>query len=131
MIRTAALMTVLLCAFAVNGLAQAQTTSPKGVTVMKMGDASMLTGAKGLTLYVYDPDTDGKSVCNGTCATNWPPLAATADDKPVGSYTIVTRDDGTKQWAYKGKPLYYFKNDKQPMDMTGDGVAGKWHVAKP
>jgi len=111
---------------------QAQsTTAPSSVKVMKMGDSSLLTDTKGMTLYVYDPDSAGKSTCNGGCAKAWPPLAADASAKPVGKYTIVTRDDGTLQWAYSGKPLYSWMNDKAPGDMTGDGVGGKWHVAKP
>jgi len=92
-----------------------------------------LADAKGMTLYTFDKDTagNGKSVCNGPCATSWPPLAATATDKPTGDYTIVTRDDGAKQWAYKGKPLYLWINDKKPGDKTGDGVGGVWKIAKP
>lgn len=117
--------------FATSVAVQAQsTTAPAAVKVMKMGDSSMLTNTKGFTLYVYDPDSAGKSTCNGGCAANWPPLAATSSDKPVGKYTIVTRDDGSLQWAYDGKPLYLWKADKAPGDMTGDGVGGKWHVAK-
>ena len=104
---------------------------PTGIKIATMGDMSMFTDAKGLTLYVLDTDTDGKSTCYATCAQNWPPLLAGADAKPVGDFTIITRDDDTKQWAYKGKPLYYFKNDAQPMDMKGDGLGGKWHVARP
>lgn len=125
------LMLAILIAFTMGAAAQAQTTPPGSVKVMKMGDSSLLTDAKGMTLYVFDSDTDGKSVCNGTCATNWPPLIAADGAKPSGDFTIVTRDDGSKQWAYKGKPLYYWKNDKAPMDTTGDGVGGKWHIAKP
>ncbi|MBA3253136.1 MAG: hypothetical protein M3496_08165 [Pseudomonadota bacterium] len=92
-----------------------------------------LADAKGMTLYTFDKDTagNGKSVCNGPCATSWPPLAATATDKPTGDYTIVTRDDGAKQWAYKGKPLYLWINDKKPGDKTGDNVGGVWKIAKP
>jgi predicted lipoprotein with Yx(FWY)xxD motif len=92
-----------------------------------------LADAKGMTLYTFDKDTagNGKSVCNGPCATSWPPLAATATDKVTGDYTIVTRDDGAKQWAYKGKPLYLWINDKKPGDKTGDGVGGVWKIAKP
>ena len=69
----------------------------------------MLTDSAGMTLYTFDKDAagSGKSVCNGPCATNWPPLKATADDKPVGSWSIVTRDEGSRQWAYKGKPVFY------------------------
>jgi predicted lipoprotein with Yx(FWY)xxD motif len=93
----------------------------------------VLVGAKGMTLYTFDKDTagSGKSVCNGACATNWPPLMATDLDKPAGDYSVVTRDDGKKQWALKGKPLYYWVKDTKPGDRTGDGVLGAWHTAKP
>ena len=121
---------LVVAMFALPLAVQAQSTVPSSVKVMKMGDSSMLTDTKGMTLYVYDPDTAGKATCNGGCATNWPPLLADANAKPVGKYTIVTRDDGTLQWAYSGKPLYSWTNDKAPGDMTGDGVGGKWHVAK-
>ena len=84
-----------------------------------------------MTLYVYDKDAPGKSNCNGPCATNWPPLTATAADKASGNWTIVTRDDGTLMWAYSGKPLYGWKSDKAPGDTTGDGVGGTWHTARP
>lgn len=130
--RTMWLAIAVLFALGFASAASAQTNiAPGGIKVMKMGDKGMLTGAKGMTLYVFDADAPGKSNCNGTCAANWPPLMADADAKPTGPYTIVTRDDGSKQWAVNGKPLYYWKNDKQPGDMTGDGVAGKWHVATP
>jgi predicted lipoprotein with Yx(FWY)xxD motif len=56
---------------------------------------------------------------------------ASASDKASGSYSIVTRDDGSKQWAYKGKPLYLWVKDQKPGDMTGDGVNNVWHTAKP
>ena len=86
----------------------------------------------GMTLYTFDKDTDGKSVCNGQCATNWPPLMVADDAKPVKDWTIVVRDGGLKQWAYKGKPLYTWIKDTKPGDTTGDGVNnGVWHVAKP
>lgn len=93
----------------------------------------VLTGPNGMTLYTYDKDTagSGKSVCNGPCATNWPPLMATATDKASGDYSIVTRDDGKMQWAIKGKPLYYWIKDTKPGDMSGNGVNKVWQVAKP
>ena len=90
-----------------------------------------LTDAKGMTLYTFDRDTvPGKSVCNGPCATNWPPLMVSAGATPSGDWTIVTRDDGGKQWAYKGKPLYAWAKDAKPGDKTGDGVNNVWHTAK-
>jgi predicted lipoprotein with Yx(FWY)xxD motif len=90
-----------------------------------------LVDAKGMTLYVFDRDAPGKSNCNGTCATNWPPLTAAAAEKAAGDWTIVTRDDGGRQWAYKGKPVYTWVKDSKPGDVTGDGVNGVWHIAKP
>jgi predicted lipoprotein with Yx(FWY)xxD motif len=93
----------------------------------------VLTNDAGMTLYTFDKDPAGagKSVCNGPCATNWPPLLADADAKASGDYTIVKRDDGRMQWAHKGKPLYLWIKDKQPGERTGDGFNNVWHVAKP
>jgi predicted lipoprotein with Yx(FWY)xxD motif len=127
------LILTLCCVAALTGAAAAQSKMPlpKGVTVAGTGTTALLAGPSGLTLYWEDNDTATKSLCNGACATNWPPLAATATDKPVGQFTIITRDDGTLQWAYAGHPLYYWKNDKAAGDTTGDGVAGRWHVARP
>ena len=91
-----------------------------------------LTDAHGMTLYTFDRDAAaGKSACNGKCADNWPALAANDAYQPSGDYTIITRDDGKKQWAYHGKPLYLWSNDKMPGDQTGDGFMNVWHVAKP
>lgn len=95
--------------------------------------SGVLVGANDMTLYTFDKDMagSGKSVCNGPCATNWPPLAAAADAKADGDYSIITRDDGTMQWAFKGKPLYYWIKDQKPGDMSGDGFNGVWKAAKP
>ena len=88
--------------------------------------------AKGMTLYTFDKDSDGKSACKGPCATNWPPLAAAADAKASGDWTIVAREDGSKMWAVKGKPVYTFAKDTKAGDTNGDGfLNGAWHIAKP
>ena len=98
-----------------------------------MISGDMLTGSNGMTLYVFDKDAagSGKSMCNGPCATNWPPLFAMDGDMASGDYSIISRDDGKKQWALKGKPLYYWAKDQKPGDKTGDGFNNVWHVAKP
>lgn len=93
----------------------------------------VLVGSNGMTLYTFDKDVagSGKSVCNGPCATNWPPLMAAESDKPSGDYTLITRDDGRQQWAVKGKPVYFWSKDSKPGDKTGDGVLKLWQTAKP
>lgn len=96
----------------------------------KSGD--ILVNQAGMTLYVFDKDQAGsdKSSCNGSCAAIWPALSAPADAKPSGDYSVVTRDDGSKQWAYKRRPLYQWVKDQKPGDTTGDGFNGAWHVVK-
>jgi predicted lipoprotein with Yx(FWY)xxD motif len=91
-----------------------------------------LVDHKGMTLYTFDKDSMGKSACNGGCATNWPPLMAPKEAKAMGDWTVVTRDDGSTMWAYKGKPLYTFIQDKKAGDVVGDGFANNtWHIATP
>ena len=89
----------------------------------------MMVDHKGMTLYTFDKDTGGTSVCTGECAKHWPPLKAEAGAKAEGKWTVVQRDDGTMQWAYDGKPLYLWIKDTKPGDMTGDGVNDVWHTA--
>jgi len=113
---------LLFVGLAIAGAALAQAPA------QKMG--GMLTNPAGMTLYTFDKDAGGKSACNGPCAGNWPPLMAMADAKASGDWTIITRDDGSKQWAYKGKPLYAWSKDQKPGDMTGDGFNGAWHAVK-
>jgi predicted lipoprotein with Yx(FWY)xxD motif len=96
-------------------------------------DSSMgkiYTDSKGMTLYTFDKDEAGKSNCYDQCAVNWPIFEAAADAQPEGDWTIVERTDGKRQWAHKGMPLYYWKDDKAAGDMTGEGKGdGTWHVA--
>lgn len=87
--------------------------------------------ANGATLYTFDKDTDGKSVCRDNCAKNWPPALAEQSDTAGGAWSFVESHDGKRQWAYNGKPLYLFAKDAKPGDTTGDGVGGVWHLAKP
>ena len=91
----------------------------------------ILVDAHGMTVYTFDKDVagSGKSACNGPCAENWPPVKA-GDAAVSAPYSTVTRDDGSKQLAYQGKPLYTFVKDKKAGDVAGDGVNGVWHIAK-
>lgn len=72
----------------------------------------MMVDHKGMTVYMYDKDSGGKSMCNGECAEYWPPMMAPAGAKPEGKWSTIKRDDGKMQWAYDGKPLYTFMKDK-------------------
>jgi predicted lipoprotein with Yx(FWY)xxD motif len=116
----------IIVAAAVGGFAIAQTM-PASVRV----NGGMITDAKGMTLYTWDKDKEAnKSACEGNCLMNWPALAAGANDKDMGDWKVIARSDGSKQWAYKGKPLYYYKDDKSAGDKVGDGKGMVWHVAK-
>lgn len=99
------------------------------VKSVDIGGKSVLTDANGMTLYIFDKDTAGVTNCYDTCAEKWPPLFASDTDQAAGDFTIVDRTDGTKMWAYKSMPLYYWVDDKAPGDITGDGVGGVWHLA--
>ncbi len=111
-------------------VASAALAAPS-VQIMESSVGKVLTGPKGMTLYTYDKDSMGKSNCYGKCAKNWPPFKAMKGAMASGAYTLVTRKDGSEQWAKDGMPLYYWMKDKKPGDVTGDGVNGVWHIAKP
>lgn len=121
----------LMSALFLSAALMASSANGAGPAAPAMVSGGMLTGSNGMTLYVFDKDAGGKSMCNGPCATNWPPLYAMDGDMASGDYSVVARDDGKKQWALKGKPLYYWSKDQKPGDTTGDGFNNVWHVAKP
>lgn len=90
----------------------------------------VLVNAAGMTVYTFDKDSagSGKSACNGPCIDNWPAVAP--GENVMAPYSVITRDDGSKQLAYHGKPLYLFKKDTKPGDRNGDNLKEIWHVVK-
>jgi predicted lipoprotein with Yx(FWY)xxD motif len=130
MTRSLAALAVVLTLGACTGIGK--MTSAPGGPPAKVSNG-VLAGPSGMTLYTFDRDAPGagRSLCNGPCAANWPPLTATADAAPSGDWTVVTRDDGTRQWAYRGRPVYYWSKDTSPGDRTGDGFNNVWRVARP
>ena len=90
----------------------------------------VLRDESGRTLYLFAKDEAGKSNCVEACLAKWPAFMAKADAKPSGDLTVVTRNDGSKQWALKGKPLYYFAGDAKAGDINGDGMGGVWAVIR-
>ena len=49
----------------------------------------------------------------------------------TGDLAIIERDDGTSQVTYDGMPLYFYAEDAEPGDATGEGVGGVWFIASP
>jgi predicted lipoprotein with Yx(FWY)xxD motif len=128
-------MTILIrSAVLAGGLVAATLAFAQAAMPAKTADTSKgkaLVDMKGMTLYTFDRDSNGMSACSGQCAQNWPPLMAPANAAKSGDWSVVTREDGSKQWAYKGKPLYTWVKDTKPGDVTGDGVNNVWHIAAP
>ena len=106
--------------------------SSSTLSTMKVGSATLLTNAKGFTLYWFVPDTSTTSKCNGTCAHYWPPVhgPVTAESGVKGTLTVITRSDGTKQAAWNGHPLYTYVGDTAAGMAKGNGLnlsGGVWH----
>ena len=104
------------------------TASAQGAGVKAMD--GVLVDARGMTVYTFDKDTahSGKSACNGPCAKLWPPVAPVG--APGAPYSSITREDGSAQLAYEGRPLYLYEQDKKPGDRNGDNFKDIWHVVK-
>lgn len=125
---------VILGLFAMLALSACSSLSSVGAmsSLTNVRDG-VLTASNNMTLYVFTKDAagSGKSVCNGMCASNWPPLLVEGSPVISGDYSVITRDDGKKQLAYKGMPLYFYAKDMKPGDKTGDGRAeGAWRIIK-
>ncbi len=126
------IVSALFAAFAATALtpASAEDYASGAIKTMKSDKGEILTDAMGMSLYTFDKDASGVSNCNGDCAKKWPPVTAPAGAKADGELSLVTRKDGSQQWAFKGMPLYLWQGDKKPGDVSGDGVGGVWHLAK-
>ena len=97
-----------------------------------MFSGGTLVDASGMTLYSFDMDTpdSGQSACNGPCAALWPPLAAASNASADVAHSLVMREDGARQWAYKGKPVYTYRADQHAGERSGDNFKGVWHIIK-
>lgn len=121
------------CAMSATAFAQspADAPLPAAISLIEENGAWAFRDDNGMALYTFDRDPEGASVCNGQCATAWPPIAAPADAHQIGDWTPVRRDDGAMQWAYKGKPVYLFQGDTAAGQTNGDGMGGVWHIVQP
>ncbi len=117
----------------VAGLTWAQGTTTIQVRKGPNG-VGYLTDSKGMTLYYYTKDADGQSACYGGCAAAWPifyaPTVTIPSSLDAEDFGTITRTDGSKQTTYYGWPLYYWAKDKNPGDMTGEGVGKVWYILK-
>jgi predicted lipoprotein with Yx(FWY)xxD motif len=95
--------------------------------VIKSGDGVMTDG-NGKTLYYYTKDAANQSNCTGGCLAAWPVFTAKPEAKPTGDLGVITREDGTRQWTYKSRPLYYYIGDSKAGEKTGDKQGGVWYV---
>ena len=103
-----------------------------GLRTARIGGATVLTNAKGLTLYWFAPDTAAASHCTGSCAVYWPPVKGpvTAGPGVTGRVGTITRPDGSAQATYNGHPLYTYVGDTAPGQARGNALnlnGGLWH----
>ena len=129
-------MTRLVFLVALNSVLLAACAMTSGTQAQMPASAinGVLVGPNQMTLYVFDKDAagSGKSVWNGVGARSWRPLMGGAGSAASGDWSVVSRDSGDKQWAYKGRPLYYWSKDAKPGDKTGDGfLHNVWRTARP
>jgi predicted lipoprotein with Yx(FWY)xxD motif len=111
---------------------QGSGTSSTELKTRKIGNVTVVTNAKGFTLYSFAPDTPSKSNCNGSCAQIWLPLKgpATAGPGVTGKLSTIKRSDGSTQATYNGHPVYIYTGDTKPGQATGNGLnvnGGVWH----
>ena len=101
----------------------------------KAGIGKYLTDTEGKTLYWFTKDALGKSSCNGPCLEKWPIYYRDKVAAPKGikgkDFGTITRDDGKKQTTFRGYPIYYWVNDKQAGETSGQGVNDVWYVFNP
>jgi predicted lipoprotein with Yx(FWY)xxD motif len=106
--------------------------SSSALKTAKIGGATVLTNARGFTLYWFAPDTATKSNCNGSCAHFWPPVKGpvSAGSGVTGTLATIKRADGSVQATWNGHPLYTYIGDTGPGQAKGNGLnlsGGVWH----
>jgi predicted lipoprotein with Yx(FWY)xxD motif len=102
------------------------------IKVSQTRKGRVFTDSDGMTLYYFDrDDTGNKSNCNAQCAEEWIPLAASSEAQASGDFTVIVRNDGSKMWAYRHRPLYTSHTDKTPGDINGSDPTNLWHIARP
>lgn len=97
------------------------------VSVRETGLGPILVDARGRTLYLFEKDRNGLSMCAGACASYWPPLTSHAAVR-AGSgvhkslLTLGKAHNGVRQVLYAGHPLYTFVGDRRAGQTSGEGL---------
>ncbi|HEU5228581.1 MAG TPA: hypothetical protein VFU49_12275, partial [Ktedonobacteraceae bacterium] len=124
-----------------SGSTPTAAPTPAAAAVIKTASATVdgksvtiLTDAKGMTLYYFTPDTTTTTACTGGCATNWPAALFTGTGQPTASSqlsgTLATLSVASgNQITYNGHLLYTFIGDKAPGDVNGQNKGGVWFAA--
>jgi predicted lipoprotein with Yx(FWY)xxD motif len=112
--------------------APGMAASGRALKTTTINGATVLTNAKGFTVYSFNPDTPTTSKCNGSCAHFWPPVTgpATAGPGVTGTLSTIKRSDGSIQATYNGHPLYTYTADTAPGQAKGNDLnasGGIWH----
>ena len=123
---------LVLLGVALAGAGGPAPSAAGSLETAKIGGVTVLTSAKGFTLYWFAPDTPAKSNCNGGCAAYWPPVTGTPAAGPgvPGKLGTIKRSDGTTQATYNGHPLYTYIGDSAPGQAHGNNLnlnGGLWH----
>ena len=97
------------------------------VSVRKTALGSILVDAHGRTLYLFEKDRNGLSMCNSACTTYWPPLTShgalrAGSGAHKALLTLGKAHNGVRQVLYAGHPLYTFVGDKRAGQTTGEGL---------
>jgi predicted lipoprotein with Yx(FWY)xxD motif len=126
----------LLTAGTASGTSQATRAT---VTVRTTTLGKVLADRNGRTLYLFEKDRPGKSMCTGSCVSFWPPLLT--GSKPRAGAAVkasllgtIRRSDGRMQVTYRGHPLYAFSLDKGPGQTKGEGLddfGAHWYAVSP
>jgi len=129
---------LVLFGIAVAGAAGEPTAAARGGVTLKtatIGGVTVLTNAKGLTLYWFAPDTPATSECTGSCASYWPPVTGRPKAGPgvTGKLGKIKRPGGAEQATYDGHPLYTYIGDSAPGQANGNKLdlnGGYWYEAR-
>lgn len=136
---TIPLRTAWALAFLTLGLPAAASAQEEAPTIQTDPEGRYLTDGQGMSLYLFEADSENTSTCYDDCAGAWPPLLTEGEPTASGQIdgsklSTIERNDGSTQVTYGGWPLYYFVRDQSPGETNGQDVEGfgaEWYLVTP